>query len=214
MKQRWVAALLAGLLLLAGAVVFWIPSSRRAIVGDAHAGPSFDGRPTSYWRAELVSELDAGKKESQEVAVALQHGGAEAAPVLIDLLADPDPRVGRVALYFLTVHFAGHVGPEGQAAVEPLTKLLHDDDPMVRRRAVQSLGYLGARAKAAVRAIAVLLKDEEEMVAWHAALALGNMGGDARPALGALREAQKDPRAMVRIGAAAAVKRIDQSGGK
>jgi HEAT repeat protein len=195
----------AGLgLLILGVAAFW------PFAGfNAGSEPTFDGKPSSRWRADLRAELTNQNKLAQPVSHALQQGNAdEAVPVLIDLLDDDDVRVRRAATFLLRGHFTRTPGPEAGPAIDPLTARLRDDDPTVRRWAVGALGYLGPRACAAAPGIARLLKDSDEAVVVESAMALGNMGPGAQVALPALREASQDPRPVVQKSAALALKKL------
>jgi hypothetical protein len=59
-------------LLILGVALVW-PGA-----GFPNAGgePTFEGKPSSRWRADLRAELAAGSKESQPVSVSLMRGGA------------------------------------------------------------------------------------------------------------------------------------------
>jgi HEAT repeat protein len=207
MKKRLPIVQLAvgglGLVILGAAM--WSGAGLRNASGEH----TFDGKPSSRWRADLRAELTDSNKQAQPVSHALQQGSAaEAVPVLIDLLDDEDVKVRIVAASFLREHFTRKPGPEASAAVDPLIVCLRDEHPMVRRRSVQALGYLGPRASAAVPGLAALLKDQDEAVAVEATFALARMGSDAEAALPALQDACQDPRPVVQKGAALAVKAI------
>lgn len=208
-NPRRLAGIGVAVLLLGGAAVWFWPD----IVPGLHnaAGEHvFDGKTSSRWRADLRAELTDFNKLAQPVSRALKDGeSAEAVPVLIDLLDDEDVQVRRVATMFLRDHFTRKTGPEATAGVGPLTACLRDNDPMVRRRAVEALGYLGPDAREAVPAIAGLLKDPDEDIVVEAAYALGTMGPEGRAALPAVREACKDPRPRVQKNAALALEKID-----
>src|SRR5262245_6316904 len=125
----------------------------------------FDGKPTSYWHAELkgrgarfLERGPIGPWLRQKVPFIvpehpvdmLYKGSRAAVPVLIELLQDNDREVRRSACYILAL-----IGPEAEAAVPALIINLKpfpiglDDftqrDPS-RNLAVAALGCIGAVA--------------------------------------------------------------------
>lgn len=94
----------------------------------------------------------------------------------------------------------GHVGPEVTPdAVPPLTELLNDQIPSVRKHASLALAKMGPLAKPALPGLIKALKDSNLFVRLNAALALTNMGVESVDAIPALIEALKDPANDARV---------------
>jgi HEAT repeat protein len=79
---------------------------------------------------------------------------------------------------------AGLAGAAGAPLAAKLGALLKDDDPLVRRLALQAIATLGPAARTAVEPVTRLLEQKETAV--EAADALGRMGPSARSALKSL----------------------------
>jgi HEAT repeat protein len=95
----------------------------------------------------------------------------------------------------------GARGDKASAAVEPLTKLLHDNSGKVRAHAVRSLGQIGPAAKPAATAISNLLKDSDATVRRQAVTALGGIrpGPDVMVPLVVKLLQDSDPAVQMRI---------------
>jgi HEAT repeat protein len=143
----------------------------------------------------LVAALRDDSREVRSVAATslgqLGHGGAEAVPLLTELLNSDDRlRATRALASF---------GAQAKTAVGPLTGLLADPDSEVRWNAARTLGKIGPEARAAVPALVETLnKDDVALVREHAAEALGDIGPDAAAAVPDLARALKDRDARVR----------------
>lgn len=124
-----------------------------------------------------------------------------ALPVVLRALADPHPRVRRLAAVYL-----GEIGGQaGSAAVLPhLLRALRDPAAAVRRAAGDALSDLGDPA--AGPAMAAALADASKLVRWRAARFLYEAGDAA--ALPALQAAQDDPEFEVRLQVRMAIERI------
>ena len=157
------------------AIIAGVPAWRMAALGYLNNERFYRGKPASYWSQALKSTAQPPPPE----LAALKEGGAEAVPVLIDLLKAPDPAVRGKAAQVL-----GSIGPEAAPAVPALSEALHDPDRDVRCRAARPWVTLAPR-RAAVPSLIEALKDEEP-VRLDAIRALGRIGPDARPALPAL----------------------------
>jgi N-acyl-D-amino-acid deacylase len=120
-------------------------------------------------------------------------------------LQDPDGVV-RVAA-------ASALGQLGAPAIPHLAAALADTDPVLCRRAAESLGRAAASAgkPAAVEALASAAKHRDAGVRWRAAQSLGAIGLAAKPALPALRRLLNDGDPEVRSKAVEAIQRIDPS---
>lgn len=131
-KQRWFWLLLT-LLIVSTLVV--IPASRWRIVGWVRGESFFQGRPASYWSGE-VSQWDrrdnvfghlsysrklslwesfhnrfSGSVNPDRSGAELRLVDPEAVPVLLELLADANPRVRGIAAFCL-----GNLGPDASSA--------------------------------------------------------------------------------------------------
>ena len=126
------------------------------------------GRSASPRAAEiLVDALKSGKHPPSRIAVHLERSPVRPVEAYRTLLADADP-VTRFWGATLLADFPGLEWIEGA-----LTQLVSDEDPRVRKAAIQSLGKVGdeAAANAAMR----LLRDPAPFVRAHAARALGEL---------------------------------------
>jgi hypothetical protein len=221
------------LLLVAGvAAIFLDPT--RFLLGHLRGENFFRNRPSSYWARALSDPAPGAKPNTMDL---LSKGGAEAAPVLAELV-----RTGSSAeVRWSAAEVLGFIGPPAASAVPALADALRDSEPnvryvavkalikfrataheaipalvealkdsevRVRANAAEALGEMGATAREAVPAIAELLKDPEEEVRAHAAEALGDIGPVARPALPALRAALNDPSEEVRKEATQSIQKI------
>jgi len=122
-------------------------------------------------------------------------------------LADKEIRVRWYATYAL-----GQLGPQADAAVEPLMGVLKNlgEDEYVRGGAAWALGRIGPTARPAVPLLMETLKSKGHIsVRRSSAAALGNLGPAAKPAIAGLEAALGDSDATVRVSAAAALWRID-----
>jgi beta-lactamase regulating signal transducer with metallopeptidase domain len=124
----------------------------------------------------------------------------EAVAPLIAALRDEDPVVRRLAVWGLA-----EMRPTvGEAAADPVARLLADPDTQVRGEAARALGDFAATGQAA--AIARLLRDPDPGVREQAAHALGDLQSPAtRPALEA---ALNDPVPEVRSEAGWALRQV------
>ena len=129
------------------------------------------------WAAELlVAALVSGPHARSRIATALEASPVDVADLLVELLADPRPAVR----YWSAVLMRRH--PTAVGLAPALEGLARDDDPPVRKAAVDTLAAVGGDA--ALRAARRALSDETPFVRAHAALALGTL--HARDAAGAV----------------------------
>jgi hypothetical protein len=193
--------------------------------------PTYQSRPAAWWRERLVSQEPADQAEYPR---RLQAGGADAVPVLTDLLRAPEAEVRWRAADIL-----GKIGPAAAPASAQLAAALHDGDSHVRTVAAQALGEIGPKGVdpavvpglvellstgdrlPALRALAsigpaaapaiseiarVLREDPDATTRWNAARTLGKIGPAAKTAIPALVQAMgDDPDALVREHAAEAL---------
>ena len=93
----------------------------------------------------------------------------------------------------------------GKAAVDPLLRVLADENPRVREAAAIGLGEVG---KVAVERLLKVLAADDPRVREAAAMALGRVGRDAQKAIPALQQASADADPGVRNAAAKALAAI------
>jgi hypothetical protein len=147
--------------------------SRYAIANDARpVGEDIDENPNS---ASMLARLASA-------------GGWDGASsdFLYDRFVERLPNTP--ALRFWSVHGIAFNG--GNRAVEPLTRLLTDESPIVRVTAAHWLG-IRRQAKLALPVLTAALKDKNEFVVLAALTALDEMGEAARPALGDVKALPK-----------------------
>ncbi len=133
-----------------------------------------------------LSDQDASVRAAAAAALAaIQPGPPDwAAGPLIDLLADPEPRVASAAMRALERLSASYVGLDAVYAA------LDGESPADRSRAARALGALaaaGAGDTDSAWALAGALRDPDANVRWQAATALGGLGDDGIIGLRELR---------------------------
>src|SRR5260370_42250010 len=137
MKKK-VLSLCGALMVIALAVVLFIPSSRYFVLGHASGEPFQDGRPISYW----INTLQSGDAEARNLAAKeigyLGPEGKEAAPALVVALKDKEELVRLNASLALL-----KMSPESQAAVPALGEALQDEIPTIRMNAIMALHRMG-----------------------------------------------------------------------
>jgi hypothetical protein len=158
---------LLGLLALTALVgVLAVPAVHWRLIGWWWGEPFWQGRPASYWRAEVADSELLLAWSGRRMAT----NGFPAAPPLILLarrsgpldpvlrwLADQLDRPELASLYhspFLN---------RDASAVPVLTALLRDPEPKVRLYAVHSLAYLGEAARPAWPALRGMAGDRAEV---------------------------------------------------
>jgi hypothetical protein len=159
MKKR----LLIGLgifLVLAVAAVLLDPT--RVILGLLRNESFYDNRPTGYWSRQLRDRAPGVQTNAKQE---LADGGAEAVPVLIELLQEDPDQGGRSAeVRAAAAVVLGQVGPEAKAAVPALTDALKDRDSLVRSMAADALDRIGPDAKPAVPTLVAMLRTDDILI--------------------------------------------------
>lgn len=182
MTHRRRLLLLGVVLLLAGLTAGLLLDAGGRAVGWARGEPAAGGRSAHVWRAGLHDPDPTRRAATADELVA---AGPDAGPVLIRLLADPEPEV-RLAAIDLTVRT--------KTVADSLAPLVRDPDPLVRVAACRAAGELTLPAALPVLAEALPLPD--------AARALRKYGLGARAAVPRLIECLDDPNPEVRREAA------------
>lgn len=145
--------------------------------------------------ADTAVLLPAGDAAAAEIAVRGSAGDDQAVTMLLTQLGQPGP-IRRIA-----------VGPLGRTrsprAIQPLTDVLTDDDPVVRAGAADALGALGASS--AIPQLKRLLDDPVVSVRIAAATALTSLN-DPSP-LPLLQQLRSSEYATIRLAAAQASSR-------
>jgi HEAT repeat protein len=239
-NRRSLLWILAGLtIVLLGAAVFE-PSGvvRGTIRGFFGHELFYHGKPTSSWRRALA---DRDPKTQSEAVQTLRSGGAEAVPVLIELLTDTHADWSSTEARWRAAQILGDLGAEAKPALSALLAAAHDQDPHVRSvvlavlaemevpaadglplflealgtedkvAACRGLARLGARAKSAIPELRKLLGDPRGEVRWNAARALGKIGPEAAVAVPNLITQLQDEDGLVREHAAEALGEIGES---
>jgi hypothetical protein len=183
MSRRWL--LRAGVLLgvvLAGALA--LSDVRWQAWGRLRGEAFYRGRPTSYWRRQVLDYPGQETLYNRYLPPSMQPGYAYA-------LATPVDSLRRV--FHLPYHLAPLRYPfeEKMSAATPvLTELPRDGDPYVRRYATDCPGDIGPAAKPAVPALLAALGDHEV-----GAIPKGRVSGSAAIALKKI-----DPQAAAEAG--------------
>jgi HEAT repeat protein len=82
--------------------------------------------------------------------------GADAVPILVKLLKDPDSKVSGWVLFSL-----GEIGPPAASAVPVLIKLLRDPNRNIRQFSARALGQIGPAANTAVPALREVMREDK-----------------------------------------------------
>jgi hypothetical protein len=139
----------------------------------------FRGYPTGYWREVLRAEGRAGELEMKTV---LTFEDDRAVPVLMELLADPDPDVRWPSVLLLQ-----RAGSPGE--VEPAVRgALDDPDLDVRLRAIWSLSRMRVAAMPAVPRLVQLSNDEDIDIRILAQFALWEIDPETASTVGGWQE--------------------------
>jgi HEAT repeat protein len=174
MRKPWIVGLfILGML----AVVCWFEPTG-VVRGWLRGEAKYQGRPTNYWRRGLQSDDPVVKSGRREELV---QGGADAVPVLLELLDAPAEGDWQAAeVRWQAAEILGQIGEEAQASSDQLLAALQDPDLHVRLVAATSLPQVNASADRAVPALQELLKRD---VSESVLRALSVYGPDAGPAL-------------------------------
>src|SRR5581483_5023738 len=157
MIVRWLIGFLVGLA-VALLIVFFADPNRR-MMGVGKNEHFFQNKPTEYWAKGLQ---DPSPKDHLETQNRLKAGGAEAVPVLIDLLRSPGGSDWAAAeVRWQAAEILGQIGPAATPAVPALTAALKDSDPHVRTVAATALGQIGKEAASAAPQLIEMLKTED-----------------------------------------------------
>jgi HEAT repeat protein len=147
----------------------------------------------------VASQLDVQRDLLYE---RLRQLADNAWPALSRGLSDPDVRVRRGVLIYLTFgvtfHAPGPPNADFLPCLPALVGALRDDDQYVRGWAAQNIGMLGANAAPAVPALLARLTDADDLLREDVAAALGQIGAPARDALAPLRNMLVDPNPRMR----------------
>lgn len=200
--RRWPRYRFLGLCLLLAwclGLMLAIPACRWRLIGLLRWESFYDGRPTSYWRAQIQA---LHRDPSREVRVyRALRSSILGKPMRLLGIGEPVPIP---PLYRTPVER----DPE---AVPVLAELLGDADATVRLYAVGNLAWMRRGAEAAVPALVRLFGQEHDPEARAlSARALGAIGPGAAAATPALRAALTDVDLLIRVSAARALWQIDR----
>ncbi len=172
-----------GLLLLAALVVaLLLPDVRWPLWGALRHEPFYNGKPASYWCAELRGYrimFCANCPETPFEPRPPDEGcGSQAVRWLYWRVFKkrPDPRPTAAIL---------HGDP---AALPVLEALLQDDDHVTRELAILGMVYIGPPARSAVPKLLIALHDEDPCIRWDARYALLRVDAKAAEAAGIARD--------------------------
>src|SRR6266511_3969450 len=115
MARRWKKHFLIWLtavLLVGTGIVLYVPALHWGLIGLVRRESFFHGRPTSYWRLELMNPTSRAAEE-------LAQGRAAAVPVLVEILNGQ----GR-GLRARAAHLLGRIGPPAEAAIPALQEAM------------------------------------------------------------------------------------------
>src|SRR6266481_5660618 len=152
-KKFWLLGLAILLFVLLGIGIFE-PSG--IILGYFKGEKTFQGRPTTYWRRALGGTDPAVQNQALQN---LEKGGADALPVLIELIQIQDQgdwEAGEIRR--TAAELVGRLGSQGQSAVPALVASLKDPDRHFRAAVASALGQVGGQNPQACAALVDLLK--------------------------------------------------------
>ncbi len=201
MKTRLLV--LGGIVLLfALGVAMALPKSHYLLLGLVRRESYYRGWPTSYWVGSLRKDrLAASIAPPGDIGSLLAHGGADAVPVLCDMLQSDDREVRNQALLALK---AMNPAKCRQAAGKLTDYFLEEDYP--RDQQLAALILLSWDREVGIQAITRKLEQSPELHGRGALLVmLGDTGSQAPETLGVLRHALDDRNERVRVYAARAL---------
>ena len=189
MSQRWWVGLLVGVAIFLVAIWF---EPTGAVRGWLRGESFFEARPTSHWIECLRSDDPVRASTALE---SLEQGGAEAVPVLCELLVDQRGTSWNSAeVRCQAAEVLVRIGAPAHSAAPVLLRAIKDPDPMVRSVAATALAAVETPADQAVPALMNLLDEEFQNTRILAARALSVYRADASPALDRLVRLLSDPK--------------------
>jgi HEAT repeat protein len=151
---------------------------------------------------ELMNDPDPPTRH--QASLALAKLDAQVVPRLLECLNDERNFVREGAAKSL-----GRLDTKPKEAIEPLSRLLCDEDRYVRREAGDAMQKIGVEAtKETITAIETLMSSGTRERVW-AAERLGSEASRAKLAVPALTRLLNDPDEEVRLAATEALKKID-----
>lgn len=159
-------------------VAFWKDTGRVAQFADTSATYLALGQPASRGTVVLTRAILV---DGEIAAWSLAAIGAESVPPLMELLADPNPRLRCRAAVAL-----GLMGGAAEPAVPALVKMLGDPDINTRWETTDALGCIGRRADLAIPALMAALSDPNVGMKFTAMGSLGDFGEQATNAIARL----------------------------
>jgi HEAT repeat protein len=159
---------------------------------------------------QAVPALRALLKEdvSESVLRALSVYGAEAEPVLDDLVEILSDQKVETELRWNAARTLGKMRDAGTAAIPAIVKHLQDPAATVREHCAEALGDIGPAAMETVPDLVAVLDDPAVRVRRDAVRSLGQIGAPADTVLPAIKPLLNDPEQIVRDAARTAWKTI------
>jgi HEAT repeat protein len=161
------------------------------------------GDSSSFHGSELLRSTNSFLVDGEIAAWSLAAIGRDAVPSLMELLADPNPRLKQRAIEAL-----GMIGADAEPAVPALVECLKNPDGDVRMRSADALGWIGCRPDLAIPPLVDALNDSDIGVEYYAAESLGRFGKSATNAIPALLKSFADRDYRIRQSAATALSKI------
>jgi len=146
----------------------------------------FEGKTSEEWSEALGSRIPETHRPAIE---RLRRGGAEAVPVLLEIL-DGEVDLARVN----AVRALALIGPEARDAVPALLAALTEGDTRLRRTAIDALGEIRPEDAEAVATIRALIDHADEPTRRSAMVTLGRIGAPAAATSVDLAKIAADPR--------------------
>lgn len=160
-----------------------------------------NGKTIGEW---IVALKDPHPQVHSEACDTLGVIGTPAVPFLAEVLMDKSVTLARA----LAASVLMNLGLNAREAVPALSKILDDDDEVVRLRAAQALVNISPTTKGIIPVLTECLTSELGWVRADAATIIGWLGSKGQEAEPALREALKDNSETVRKAAAASLEKI------
>jgi hypothetical protein len=189
----------------------------------SRAGTGYNGKPLSYWFAQLDSPTNYNNNTAYQDAMnAVSQVGTNAIPILLQMLRANDSLLKTKVLTwaaqrrFLHFHYTKpnlinvratwgfhELGPRAASAVPELVKILEQNiSPESEWQTANALGFIGPEAKAAVPLLLRAAQSTNDSFRGSAFWALAGIHADADAVVPVLIRGLRDPNAVVRADAA------------
>ncbi|MEK3722259.1 HEAT repeat domain-containing protein [Paenibacillus sp. FSL H8-0034] len=141
----------------------------------------------------LKALLDDSVHVSRAAAYGASSAGKAAVKGLMHILDSENVQAVGCAAFAL-----GEMGEAAAEAVPKLVKLMHAQNEIVRRNAVEAIGLIGSASEPSVKGLELGIQDADDQVRFMAGMALTKMGSKAQNAIPVIAHALNDENRYVR----------------